>query len=150
MTKEITGRHVLVTTVLAFSVIIGVNFTLAFKAVGTFPGLEVKNSYVASQSFEERRSAQDALGWSVDAKYSDGEVAIYFTDQSGDVVVPQNIQADVGRSTVARDDRTLELVRKGSALVGATELTRGAWIIKLTATSDSGVEFSKRLDLWVR
>ncbi|MDZ4134978.1 MAG: FixH family protein, partial [Paracoccaceae bacterium] len=42
---ELTGRKVLVITVSAFAVIIGVNLLLAYKAVSTFPGLEVKNSY---------------------------------------------------------------------------------------------------------
>ena len=46
MITEIKGWHVLAAFVLAFSVIIGVNLTLAFNAVRTFPGLEVKNSYV--------------------------------------------------------------------------------------------------------
>jgi hypothetical protein len=44
-------------------VIISVNLLLAFKAVSTFPGLEVKNSYVASQGFNDRKAAQEALGW---------------------------------------------------------------------------------------
>ena len=46
--KELTGRKVLAITVGFFAVIIAVNLFMAFKAVGTFPGLEVKNSYVAS------------------------------------------------------------------------------------------------------
>ena len=49
---EIKGWHVFAGFVFAFSIIISVNLTLAFNAVRTFPGLEVKNSYVASQSFE--------------------------------------------------------------------------------------------------
>lgn len=46
--KELTGRHVLLMFVAGFGIIIAVNLTLAFSAVRTFPGLEVKNSYVAS------------------------------------------------------------------------------------------------------
>ena len=56
--------------VAAFGVIIGVNLVLALSAVRTFPGLEVKNSYVASQTFDERRAAQEALGWTVSAPRS--------------------------------------------------------------------------------
>ena len=50
---ELTGKHVLAITVSAFAVIIGVNVLLAVKAVSTFPGLEVDNSYVASQGFSD-------------------------------------------------------------------------------------------------
>jgi len=42
MIKEIKGWHVLSGFVFAFGIIISVNLTLAVKAVGTFPGLEVK------------------------------------------------------------------------------------------------------------
>ena len=53
--RKITGTHVLIGFVTAFGIIIAVNFTLAYNAVATFPGLEVKNTYVASQEFDEKR-----------------------------------------------------------------------------------------------
>ena len=55
------GHHVLIMFVGGFSIIIAVNMTLAFNAVSTFPGLETKNSYVASQSFDADRAAQEAV-----------------------------------------------------------------------------------------
>ncbi len=55
--REIKGRHVLFGFVGAFGVIIGANLTLAFNAVSTFPGLEVKNSYEASQVFDRNKKA---------------------------------------------------------------------------------------------
>ena len=70
--RQITGRHVLIGFVGAFSVIIGVNLVLAWSAVRTFPGLEVKNSYVASQEFNERKAAQEGLGWTVEADHAGG------------------------------------------------------------------------------
>ena len=66
---EITGKHVLAITVSAFAVIIGVNVVMAWKAISTFPGLEVKNSYVASQTFDADRAAQQALGWTLVPEY---------------------------------------------------------------------------------
>ena len=74
MTKEIKGWHVATVFVLAFSVIISVNLVLAFNAVRTFPGLEVKNSYVASQSFDEDRATQLALNWDVSAELHGDDV----------------------------------------------------------------------------
>ena len=49
-TREFTGTHALMIFGGAFSVIITVNLALAYNAVSTFPGVEVKNSYVASHS----------------------------------------------------------------------------------------------------
>ena len=52
MAAPLTGRKVLLIAVVAFGVIIGVNVLMAVKAISTFPGLEVQNSYVASQVFD--------------------------------------------------------------------------------------------------
>ena len=62
---QISGRHVFAGFALAFGVIISVNLTLAYNAVQTFPGLEVANSYVASQQFDANRAAQEALLYSL-------------------------------------------------------------------------------------
>lgn len=149
-TREITGKHVLIGTVAAFGVIIAVNFTLAWKAIGTFPGLEVKNSYVASQSFDARRQAQEALGWQADAAVKGGALTLTLTDASGQAVSPATLSAVLGRPTVARDDQMLDLTGERGVYAAAVDLERGAWILKLSATSASGVEFAKRLELWVR
>ena len=73
---ELTGKHVLVITVSAFAVIIAVNLLLAYKAVSTFPGLEVQNSYVASQVFDTDKAAQLALGWTLTPSYQANEVQL--------------------------------------------------------------------------
>ena len=70
--RKLTGKHVLMIFAGAFGVIISVNLVLAYSAIKTFPGLEVKNSYVASQTFNERKAAQEALGWNVSAHHHDG------------------------------------------------------------------------------
>lgn len=149
-TREITGKHVLIGTVSAFAVIIAVNLTMAAQAIGTFPGLEVKNSYVASQKFEARRDAQDALGWQTDATVGGGLLTVYIRDAEGQPVRPEHISAVLGRPTVARDDRNAELVWNGEAFETSAELSRGAWILNLDALSEDGVKFRKRISLWVR
>jgi nitrogen fixation protein FixH len=149
-TREITGKHVFIGMVGAFGIIIAVNLTLAFKAVGTFPGLEVKNSYVASQSFDARRSAQEALGWNADAHIRDGLLSLTIEDETGAPVRPETLSAMLGRPTIARDDQVLDLQFAGGVYTAQVQPDPGSWILKLDATSASGVEFSKRLELWVR
>ena len=105
MVQEITGRHVTVMFGAAFSVIIGVNVLLATKAVSTFPGLEVKNSYVASQTFDADRAAQEALGWTVDARIVDGHLRLAFAEGVG-TVEPVITKALLGRATHVNEDRT--------------------------------------------
>ena len=81
--REITGWHVLAITVSAFTVIIAVNLTMAWQAVATFPGLEVKNSYVASQSFDADRAAQEALGWEVSADVAGDRLELSILSSDG-------------------------------------------------------------------
>ena len=70
--RQFTGRHALAVFVGAFGVIILVNIAMAFFAVRSFPGLEVKNSYVASQEFDARRQAQERLNWTAAVELRDG------------------------------------------------------------------------------
>jgi hypothetical protein len=71
---ELTGRMSSRSPSRAFAVIIAVNLA-GLQAVSTFPGLEVKNSYVASQGFNAARRAQEALGWKLAGLcYDDGRM----------------------------------------------------------------------------
>lgn len=148
--RQITGKQVFLVTASAFTIIIGVNLTLAFKAVSTFPGLEVKNSYVASQSFEERRDAQEALGWQVSASYAGDELAVAFQDADGRAIEAQDVQILIGRKTNSTFDQNPELLFSDGAFRGEVALDPGYWTIRLTAASPDGTAFQKRLSLRVR
>lgn len=152
MTREfrLNGWHVLAIFVGAFGVIIGVNLALAWNAVATFPGLEVENSYIASQTFDDRRAAQEALGWTVDAQATDGRIVLAITNARGYPVQPRTLSAKVGRTTSARDDRTPEFTFDGRAFVADDPLARGYWNVWLTAQDWGGTTFQQRLSLHVR
>lgn len=148
--KQITGRHVFLGFAAAFGVIIAVNFTLAYKSVSTFPGLEVKNSYVASQSFDAERDAQRALGWSSQAELSPSSVMLEIRDRSGAPVWPVEIEARIGRATHAIEDRELSLDRQGDVLVAAGDFGPGTWTLFLTAKAEDGTLYKQRYSLILR
>ena len=150
MNRELNGRHVALMFVGAFSVIIAVNVTMAFFAVSTFPGLEVKNSYVASQQFEARRSAQQALGWKAAASYENGEVLLGFTGPDGRAVTPQNLTVLIGRTTAAQDDVTPEFQTANGQFRAPIELQRGKWMMRVEARAADGTLFQQRLELRVQ
>lgn len=152
MTKErkLTGFHVAAIFVGAFSVIITVNLTLAYNAVSSFPGLEVKNSYVASQHFDANREAQLALGWSVRADARDDEVRLSITDKNGDPVEVADLQATLGRATHVKDDQTPDFVFNGAAYTAPATLAPGNWNIRMIARADDGTEFRQRVILHIR
>lgn len=148
--REFTGRHMLMVFCGAFAVIIGVNITLAVNAVRTFPGLEVKNSYVASQEFDRRRKAQMALGWSVYASASEDQVKLEITDVDGNPVEVAKLTAVLGRATHVKDDRNPDFQFDGSAYVAPVQLGAGNWNIRMVARAKNGIEFSQRVILHVR
>ena len=151
MTKErkFTGWHALAIFGGAFAVIISVNLALAFSAVRTFPGLEVKNSYVASQQFDEKRAAQESLGWTVRADATGGLLILSITDAEGRPVQAGSLDAVLGRATHVKDDRRPEFAFDGRAYVAREALEKGNWNIRMTATALDGTKFEQRVVLHV-
>ncbi|MDV7143663.1 FixH family protein [Tropicimonas sp. TH_r6] len=146
---ELTGRKVFIITASAFSVIIGVNLTMAYLAVGSFPGLEVKNSYVASQNFDADRAAQEALGWDVAADVEDDMLTIAFTGRNGYPVEVASLEAVVGRATHVQDDVEPDFAYHDGAFTAPVDLRPGNWNIRLVATAPDGTTFRQRVVLKV-
>lgn len=143
--KEITGWHVLGIFGGAFAVIIGVNLTLAYQAVATFPGLETRNSYVASQSFDADRAAQQALGWSVTADVAGTELHLWIDDALGPVV-PHITAATMGRATHVGDDFAPLFRHDGTRFVAdIPPLGLGNWNLRLEAEATNGAAFRQRV-----
>jgi nitrogen fixation protein FixH len=150
---EITGRQVLVFTVGAFAIIIGVNLVMAWKAISTFPGLEAQNTFVASQEFDIRRDAQEALGWQVATAHEGGQdggrVKLAITDAAGLPVQVASLEVLIGRPTSARDDVRPEFSFQDGMYQADVALQPGQWMLKLLATSAEGTRFEQRFDLMV-
>lgn len=146
--KPLTGWHVLAIFCTGFAVIIAVNLTLAFNAVATFPGLEVKNSYVASQSFDADRAAQEALGWDVSTTLSDGVLTLRFDGDHGPVR-PEILSAVLGRATHVGEDRTPDFQWTGTAFSAPVLLGSGNWNLRLEALAENGTVFKQRIAIRV-
>ncbi|WP_317056841.1 FixH family protein [Roseovarius rhodophyticola] len=145
--RKITGMHVFFGFLGAFGVIIAVNFTLAYSAVKTFPGVEVKNSYIASQTFDDRRAAQQELGWKVEATHAQGQLRLSIRDDNGRPVKAAQIHATVGRATHVREDSQPEFRFDGVSYVAPLELSDGNWNVRMRALSADGTEFQQRVVL---
>lgn len=149
--KPLTGRKVLFITVSAFAIVIAVNVFMAVKAVGTFPGLEVSNSYVASQNFDRERAAQLALGWTVRHEYSpDGMLSLFIIDRQGLPAAVDTLKLAVGRQTHTRDDRPVDLTYFNGMYSAKLDLQPGAWYLHLEATAPDGTMFRQRYDMFVK
>lgn len=148
MTRELKGRHVLAGFVLGFGIIIGVNVVLAVKAVATFPGLETTNSYVASQSFDADREAQEALGWTTELRIEEGVLSLSFRDAAGPVA-PEIVSAALGRATHVAADIEPAFTFNGTAFTAPADLAPGNWNLRLVARAEDGTTFRRRFALRV-
>lgn len=147
---QLTGRRVFTITAAAFAVIIAANVALVVAAIRTFPGLEVANSYVASQSFDTDRIAQEALGWTLTPAYADGRLTLTFTDRDGHPAPVADLAVLVGRPTEASDDSTPAFVNVGGTFAAPMTLAPGKWMLRVDATAPDGTRFHQRLDLFVK
>jgi nitrogen fixation protein FixH len=134
-----------------FGIIIAVNLALAFNAVRTFPGLEVANSYVASQQFDERRAEQEALGWASAARLESGadgpELVLILTDAAGLPVRDARIEATLGRATMVAQDVIPDFAFSDGAWRAPVAVGSGNWDLRLAATAADGTLYQRRLKL---
>lgn len=145
--RELTGRGVLFITVGAFSVIIGVNLVMAYLAIDTFPGLEVRNSYVASQGFNDRLERQRALGWTTDADLTGGRLRLAITTPDGAAAAVSDLVVTLARPTTTRQDFNPDLRFDGTAYVAQVDVDYGNWTLLVSARAADGTDYQQRIGL---
>lgn len=140
--QKFTGYHMGIVMAVFFGTIISVNLTLAWFANSSWSGLVVKNSYVASQGFDEetrRREQQIALGWEATSSYRDDVFAITLIDAAGKPVRADLVTAKIGRPVTEVDDRVLNLAPQSNGrYVVNTDLADGVWQADLSVVHGEG------------
>lgn len=143
---EINGKHVLGGFGLGFGIIIAVNLYMAYEAVHTFPGLEVENSYVASQQFDRQRAAQEALGWTVEADRTGDELRLRVRHE-GRPVQPGIVEAILSRPTTTAQDHSPAFVFDGQDYVARVDVPPGNWDLRVKLQAANGTVYHKRLEI---
>lgn len=147
--KPLTGRFVFFCFAGAFGAILAANIALAVAALGSFPGIEVKNGYVASQSFDRERAAQEALGWSAAAEYEAGRLVIRVTDRAGDPAPVSGFTLRIGRPTTEAFDVEPAITASATMETAEIDLAPGRWRLDVAATGRGGEAFRQTLVLSV-
>ncbi|CDX12371.1 Nitrogen fixation protein FixH [Mesorhizobium plurifarium] len=144
--REFTGKHMLVSILAFFTVVIGVNVTMATLAQTSWTGLVVENTYVASQQFNEEAKkgrAQAALGWKGKLTVASGEVRYSLVDSQGKPVPLRGVKVLFRHPAYEAEDEALTLAAvaggAGSADAFAVRHTprNGVWIVEIDA--DAGL-----------
>jgi nitrogen fixation protein FixH len=136
-----TGRHMLVLMVVFFGVVIAVNLTLAVLASRTWSGLEVANSYVASQNYNEEIAAarrQDGLGWTSGLAVGGDGLVLSLSDGAGRPVAGAEVSADLRRPVHEREDTRTRFVWTHGGEYRADTPAPGAWRVEIEARAPGG------------
>lgn len=151
--NPLTGWHVLGIVFLFFGTIIGVNVVMAMYATGTFPGLVVHNSYVASQNYNEllaETRAQAERGWTADVTAEDGFLHARLAAPGGAPLTGLRVLARVGRPATSAEDHEIAFDALGDAYVAEDALTGGRWIVELEAWSGEALAYRATHPIFVR
>ncbi len=149
-----TGMHMLVVVFLFFGTIIAVNLVLAFEATGTFPGLVVENSYVASQHYDEmlaKAEAQDKAGWHYQLAMDGGVIRVALSRDGTTLLRGLDVTAHVGRPSTTREDRILELASTHDGAYASSEpLPPGLWEVDVQAERQDDIVFRRTQEVFVK
>ena len=141
-----TGWHMLGLMVLFFGTIITVNATMAYLAGSSWSGLIVKNTYVASQHFDDdvaRVEAMKARGWTSAIEVDTQTVRYTLANALGTPVVTDRVTVAFSRPAVEDQDRLIELqAREDGSYAAGHGLAAGQWLVKATATKDDAVVYT--------
>jgi len=140
--KTFTGKHMALTFVGGFGIVIAVNLFMAYNAVGGFHGTVVENSYVASQKYNgwlAKAENSRALGWQVKAdRRKDGRVVLET------LAVPEGaiIAVEAERPLGTRETTRLTFTPEGQGRWLSNEaLADGRWQLRM-AIAAAGQEWA--------
>ena len=149
-----TGWHMLAMLLAFFGVVIAVNIALAVAATGTFPGLVVENSYVASQHYDEmlaKARAQDAENWRYSLASEGGRLRVSLARGDEEPLRGLRVVAYVGRPSTTEDDRTFELApASDGSYVTNDPLPAGLWEVDVEAARAEEILFRTTKEIYVR
>jgi len=150
---EFTGWHMAGVVFLFFGTIIGVNVVMAFAAVGTFPGLVVKNSYVSSQHYNELLEAarqQDSAGWRDALSAENGVLSFSLATSAGNAAEGLTVTAHVGRPSTTQEDHALAFQPSSDGRYQATEaLPAGLWEVDIEASRGAEIVFRRTQEVLI-
>jgi len=153
--REFTGKHMILVISLFFGTIITVNLIMAYFATTSWTGLVVKNSYVASQGFNEKLEAikqQKALGWQPSLSYQQGagslqkgKISYQLLNAANDGVVAEFAEVELRRPSFEGDDRVITLLPQSAGNYSADfTLAGGAWDVFVSLVSEEGQRYVYR------
>ncbi len=140
--RELRGWHVLLMFLAFFAVMFAVNGVFLYSAVTSFPGEDVRKSYLQGLSYGDtlaQRAAQAELGWTAAIGLADGAVVLRIDDHAGRRAAGSLVvTGEVRRAVTAAGDADLAFTAIGGGEYRAPvrALETGEWIVRVSAWED--------------
>ena len=144
---RLRGAHVLFAMLMFFGGVIAVNVAFAILAVRSFPGEDVRRSYLQGLQYNEAlaaRRAQEAIGWRVQAALlHSGDAAalqVIVHDSKGAPLERVQVSGELRWPADGRLDRQLRFQDVGAGRYVATVATlhEGRWRLRARAEDEAG------------
>ncbi|MDJ0921602.1 MAG: FixH family protein [Henriciella sp.] len=135
--KTLKGWHVLLIMLGFFGVIFAVNGVFLYQAITSFPGEDIKKSYVQGLNYNQtldERAQQMASGWSAQAGL-DGSVLVFrLADKDGEALSNYVVVSELRRLATQAGDTALALQAhpNGEYHADTTGLSSGQWQARFT------------------
>lgn len=153
---EVRGWHVLAMLLAFFALVIAVNVAFAVLALRSFPGEDVRRSYLQGLQYNDtlaERRAQAALGWRIEVGQRAGALEVFANNRNGEPLDRLTVQGELQRRADARFDRSLtfEHVGAGRYVARVEDLAPGAWRLRARAEDGQGeaLDFESEL-IWAK
>lgn len=152
--REFTGGHMIAIMLAFFGVIVGVNLLMASFATQSWTGLVVKNSYVASQTFNESAEAfrrQEELGWRDYFSLDGGAISYRITDRDGEGISAQAVNLTFRRPAFEAEDHTIVVQAAADGTFAADhQLGDGLWVVEAAVPVSPELQWRKSFRIFIK
>ncbi|MCF6343382.1 MAG: FixH family protein [Devosiaceae bacterium] len=136
--KQFTGKHMLIIMLCFFGIIFSMNLLMSMQALNAWTGLVVKNTYVASQEYNDKleaNRAQHALGWTSNIEVKDQVLLFSLLDGESLPIKAEQVEVQVNRPVGTKEDLQLILEMQENGIYSANaKLASGTWRIYVVAS----------------
>jgi len=134
--KELKGWHVLLIMLGFFGVMFAVNGVFLYHAITSFPGEDVKKSYVQGLNYNDTlaaRAAQAELGWSAEAGLQDETLVFRLRDAEGAALSNYVVIGEIRRTATQDADQAIIYSARpnGEYVADASGLAPGQWSLRI-------------------
>jgi nitrogen fixation protein FixH len=136
-----------------FATVVTANMTMVYFAAHSWTGLVVKNSYVASQEFNETTEKLEKAAAGVHSKieYTQGKLSISLTDNTGKAVDAIDVKLKLGRPSHEGEDQVVALAARGDGIYAVEHvLAKGQWSGDVTAAVAGHPQWQRPVRLFVK